>query len=98
MTKINVNTITPAAKEVVKDCFAVDLAIVSKLGELIIDSNNKRPVTRFGCNEILCSYRVMKCLDELSKDFLRNSISLISGSLEDLKQYFILRPCVKDVG
>ncbi|XP_065362003.1 BEACH domain-containing protein lvsA-like [Calliphora vicina] len=62
-------------------------AIESKLTELVMEhvfANRTGTAPRFDSGEIHRGYRVIKCMDEFSKDFLSKCIAKISGAWEGL--------------
>jgi hypothetical protein len=63
-------------------------AIESKLAELVMKhvlSNKDSPAPRFDCGEIHRGYRIIRCMDGLSKEFLCSCITKISDAWEGLK-------------
>ena len=62
-------------------------AIETKLAELVMEhvlSSKDRPVPRFDSGEIHRGYRIIKCMDGFSKEFLGNCITAISDSWDGL--------------
>ncbi|XP_073831518.1 uncharacterized protein [Musca autumnalis] len=61
--------------------------VETKLSELVMEhvlANEDSPVPHFDSSEVHRGYRVIKCMDEYSKEFLEKSIAKLSNAWDDI--------------
>lgn len=66
--------------------------VESKLSELVMEhvlANKGSPLPHYDSSEIHRGFRVIKCMDEFSKDFLKKSIASVSDAWDDISLQLI---------